>query len=167
MTLTFEFTKADYIEAQRMHVWRRFPPAVGQFFFRYGGVLGLAAMVVGACLIFFAGAPAVGALELLVGAYLAVAPLLAQVLLGRRFDATRGTSGTNTRTLQFEPDAIYTVRGDQSSVIPYASVKAFVETPNVILIYVAPNVFIPVPKRIFSGEQEAQLRDLVRSRMVS
>jgi hypothetical protein len=106
-----------------------------------------------------------GWVECLVGLYFIFATPIAKILLGRRYRRTRIHQGP--LTLRFEEDAIYSeCPGTSSSRIEYSTIKRLYPAMNSILIYLAPAMFLVVPKRLMSDEERVSLVDLLEAKIV-
>jgi hypothetical protein len=156
MTITYEFTESDYVEAQRMHAWRRYSPGTASFFIRWNPIVGLILLAFGLWLFYMHSAKWSAWAETILGLYYILSTPITKALLRRRYRRT--LIGGIQITLRFEDDALYSdCAGTSSSRIEYVTFKSVRETKKVVLIYLAPAVFIAVPRRVLTGDQESEL----------
>jgi len=154
MTVTYELTQSDYVDAQIMHRWRRYKPSTTEFWMRFTPIAGFGFIVLG--LFFF-----VRNLDLWAGW---VECLVAKFRLGRRFQHTRINSCPVT--LRFEADAIYSEQpGVASSRIEYTVIRSLYPSKNSIMVYLAPAFFLILPRRMMTEAQQADLIRFLRVKM--
>jgi len=164
MTLTYEFTQSDYIAAQRMHAWRRYKPETAEFFMRWNPLVGIVLFSLG--IFFFVQHFDHWAawVECLIGTYFMFVGALNKTILARRYRRTR--IGTGPLTLRFEDDAIYSdCEGSSSSRIEYSAIKSLRPTTHNIVIYLAPAVFLAIPRRVLSEGQQSDLVGLINAKL--
>jgi len=156
MTIKYEFTESDYVEAQRMHAWRRYSPGTASFFMRWNPIGGSILLAIGFWLFYMHGGTWSAWTETVLGLYFILAAPVNKALLRRRYRRT--LIGSSQITLRFEEDALYSdCEGISSSRIEYVTFKSIRETKKIVLIYLAPAIFIAVPRRVLIGDQESQL----------
>ncbi len=156
MTITYEFTESDYVEAQRMHCWRKYSPGTARFFMRWTPVAGAVVLAFGLLLFYLQWDRWVAWAESILGLYAILSTPIAKALLRRRYRRT--LIGGNQITLRFEDDALYSdCAGTSSSRMEYTTFKSVRETKEVVLINLAPAIFIAVPRRVLTEDQESEL----------
>jgi len=164
MTVTYELTQSDYVDAQIMHRWRRYKPSTTEFWMRFTPIAGFGFIVLG--LFFFVRNLDLWAawVECLVVLYCIIATPIAKFRLGRRFQRTRINSCPVT--LRFEADAIYSEQpGVASSRIEYTVIRSLYPSKNSIMVYLAPAFFLILPRRMMTETQQAELITFLRIKM--
>ena len=156
MTITYEFTESDYVEAQRVHAWRKYSSRTASFFMSAAPVVGAVLLAIGLWLFYSHWGSWSAWTESILGLYFILSTPITKALLRRRYTRTR--IGGNQITLRFEDDALYSeCAGTSSSRFEYTTFKSVRETKWNVMIYLAPAVFIAVPRRVLAGDQESEL----------
>jgi hypothetical protein len=164
MSFTYELTQSDYVDAQIMHLWRRYKPSTTAFWMRLTPIAGFGFILLG--LFFYVKNFSLWVVwvECLVGVYLIGRMPLAKFRLGRRYMRTLIHKGSVT--LRFEEDAIYSEHpGVASSRIEYTIIKSLYPAKNCILVYLAPAVFLILPRRIMTVTQQTELLTFLQVKM--
>jgi hypothetical protein len=164
MTLTYELTQADYVDAQIMHRWRRYKPSTTEVWMRFTPIAGFGLILLG--LFFYVRDMSLWAVwvEGLIGVYLIGGMPLAKFRLGRRYNRTRTHVGPVT--LRFEEDAIYSeCPGVASSRIEYTIIRSLYPAKNSILVYLAPAIFLILPRHVMTEVQQTDLLRFLQVKM--
>jgi len=123
---------------------------------RWNPIIGLLPLAFGLWLFYMHWSKWSAWAETILGLYCILGAPITKALLRRRYKRTR--IGASQLTLRFEDDALYSDCADTSSSrIEYATFKSVRETKEFVMIYLAPAVFIAVPRRVLTGDQESQL----------
>lgn len=161
IAIQFEWTLAEFLEGQRVFNRRLAPTLVR--------VNHLLAIPVGILLLVDAVAGfALGwsrplcLLFLFFGVYLLAFRL---VIAPRKLKAEYARYPHLDRTMTFDDDGISIRTSAGSSRVDWAQVARFVETPRIFLLFSPPGIFWPIPKRVLSPEEAAELRDLFRGKI--
>jgi hypothetical protein len=154
-TLTFE----DFINAHRLHARHK-----GPFSARFV-TAPYVWFVLGACFLLLALFNAVFGIAgpspiflASVGFIFALCPLYYQRRLIRRYRLTRSSDET---AVEIEEELIRFKTENMSSECQWKAVRLFLEDSKLVLLYIAPIKFIPLPKHAFAPEQLAELQSLL------
>ncbi len=159
LTISYQLTEADYIDAQRMHAWRNYKPSTAAFVMQWSPYLGVVFLLMASVILLNGGPEWLAWIELVGGLYMTLSGVLARYLLGRRFRATH--AAVTTTTIRFDDDVISVEGPKASSRIDYSGIQNIVQTRGNIMLYLAPAVFIPVPRRALTPEQQGELANLL------
>jgi len=95
-------------------------------------------------------------------AYLIGCPFLVLFLYRLKFKRSQMDSGECTLDL----GDVILVRGRHSKTeLEWSAIKRYKEGKKMFLLYLAPGKFIPIPKRVCSGQDAAELRALLQERV--
>jgi hypothetical protein len=165
MTLTYELTTDEYIDAQRSHQWRKYKNSTAEFWTRFQPIAGVLLLLFGLFLL-FEKHPLVWAAwtEILLGVYCILATPQTKIFLTRRFKRTRIHSGP--QTLRFEEDAIYCeATHTAASRIEYSTIRSLLPAKRLIIIYLAPAVFMVIPRHLMTEERQNELIKFLEVKM--
>jgi hypothetical protein len=157
--LKFTLTLEDFFNAQRLHA--RHKRAFSARFATAPYVW----YVLGACFILLALFNAVFGIAgpspiflASVGFIFALCPLYYRRRLIRRYRLTRCSEATS---VEIEEELIRFKTENMSSECQWKAVRMYLEDPRILLLYIAPIKFIPLPKHAFTQEQVEELHSLL------
>jgi hypothetical protein len=167
MQIAYTLTFPDYLEAQRVHASRSTRAQIFRFLnWWFFPVLGLVLVVTSLILWREGSALITVSLVLLYGLFLVSYRYLLQGRVRKVYRETR--RGTGATLLDIDDDHFFCEWPDFAKTsIAWQAVKKFRENEKVILVYVAPAIFLILPKRSLSPEQYGQLVFLLNRKVAS
>ncbi len=169
--IQFRFEFNDYVHAQMLHGRRTPFLKVAQFLSRrIAPPVGILMVVFAFSRIVIHGLSAVGAelpvslfITLGVGTSLTIYRPLVRLNWSLCYERTRSNNGEGT--FEFSDETIRTQTSNAKSEIEWSAIRSFLEDKKTFLLYSAPAMFFPIPKRACTDEQVSELRSLFQRRI--
>lgn len=165
MQIRFEFTLEDYLAAESLHATRslgsRIETVLNYWIIPLIGALGLAC----ALLLMRDRSSQDSAITLFVIApLLLLYPVFLRIRLRRAY--IRNQSGPEERTMTFEPGRLVIEGPNSRSEMNWKAIKSYRVGDKVMLIYLAPGRFIPIPKRACSDALIQEIHSLLMRKLM-
>jgi hypothetical protein len=161
ITIQFEWTLDEFLEGQRVFN-RRLAPTLVRMNHLLAIPVGILLLVDAAAGFALGWSKPLCLLFLFFGVYL----LSFRLVLGpRKLKAEYARYPSLDRTMTFDEDRICVQTSLGNSQIDWSDVARFVETKNIFVLFAPPGIFWPIPKRVLSPEEIAELRELFRRKL--
>jgi YcxB-like protein len=169
--LEFRFEISDYVHAQMLHGRRTPVLKCVQFFSRWiAPMMGVLMVVFAISRVVIHGLsesrtelPVSVFIILGVGTTLIIYWPLVRLNWRLCYEKTRSNDGE--RAFEFSDEAIRTQTRNARSEVEWSAIRSFLEVKNIFLLYFAPAMFFPIPKRACTAERIDDLRELFQQRI--
>ncbi len=166
MRISYKLDVNDFVSAQHMHYWHRFPARIN-LILCYGvfpllGTLGMFLWVTS--LITHSAKPFTTSF---VVSILVLCAIPAWFYFNLRRCYRRSRVSDENCIIDFGEDHIQTeLPGHSKSTLEWAAVKSFYEGAKIILLYFAPTRFLVIPRRVLTLDGHAELMELLKRKVL-
>lgn len=162
MRLTYTSSLEDFIDAQRVHAWRKYSPALAGFQRIAEPIVGIALLLLAWYLITVHASSAFVMIEVVCGLYVLLNRLIIAPSIYRRAYRRRHVDPPQPGLVEFTPERIYCESpGRANGTIQWIAVRGYLDKPKTILLYTAPGLFLYIPKWALSADHHQELLGLL------
>jgi hypothetical protein len=165
MQIHFEFTLEDFLAAERLHATRSLASRI-EMILNYWIVPSIGALGLACALLLMRDRSSQDSAIILfvIAPLLLLYPFFLRARLKRAY--IRNHSGPEERTMTFEPRRLVIEGPNSRSELNWKAIKSYRVGDKVMLIYLAPGRFIPIPKRACSAALIQELHSLLMRKLM-